>query len=410
MWPFSSGGKDTYLVVDMGSASVGAAVVVLESGSVPSIVYRTRVPLAIRDRLSWDQYARTMSSYLSQAILRVSKHAERRLKQAGAPRSYSGIQVMFASPWFTTSIHTVTEQFPAPQPVTEALLTEITENAVEAFQKEAADVLQSRAFSDGARVIEHERTGIRINGYQVEDPYDKEANDLTMTLFLSAVPDAVSQHVEQTIGEYADISDMTMRSQSYVTSTVITSLLPISEAFFIDVGGDRTEVAIMQETQLRHVYSFDVGVNDLVRAVANVFGTGNELAASYLRLHESGFGDETFSQQVEKAVSGAIEQWQAEYKKVRASMKSEGFGSRRGFVLTYGTGGDRFRRSAEEHHTSEQNAPDLYALNQENLAPFVSLRDDRQFDSHLVMEALFVALQNGYSVPDASQQFRRKVS
>ena len=310
MWPFSRSNKSTYLVIDLGSASIGVACVVTEPNKEPMIVAHSRIPLAVQSQIEPSSFLKMMMSYLSQALDRVTKKAGKRLRSLNAPTTYEAVFCVFSSPWYATSVHELTEEFDTPRLISSSLVTSLVHDAYGVFVDTDQYVFDRERFESEPLVIEQELIEITLNGYRVSRPYGKTAEHIDMLVFVSAIPNRVADRVERTVGEYVDISNITFRTQPTVSHYAFREIYEaVQHAQTVMIGGEHTEIVAIEYGVPVAVYSFPLGFNEIVRKAGDKLTTGNELALSLLSLHGTDHLDDDLKKQLKDAVSDVAHNW-----------------------------------------------------------------------------------------------------
>lgn len=391
---FSRHSGETVLVLDMGSASIGAGVVVLTPDDKPRVAYMTRIPLAVQDKLEPSSFLKIMSSYLTQALERVQKHAPAHLKPLDAPTSISSVYATFSAPWYASAIHTAHESFEQPQSIDSSFIESLIEHARETFVENEENYFAGERFTAAPRLIETEVTDIRINGYQTPDPIGKAASDLDVTVFFSAIPQTVAERVEQSIGQFFDISDLTYHTQPHVLYRGIDQYTAMFQnLLLIEVSGDRTEIGAIRDSSLQHVYSFSFGSNDLVRRVATALETGNELAASFIQMYRHGQADDELAEQLRETIDTVLSEWVEQCEAIFCSVRDDQYWSRHAVIVGNIDMSDLFTAAinADAPPDSERGTLSITGIDTERIQDVVAFRDEDDCDPFIAFEALFAA-------------------
>lgn len=260
------------LIIDIGSSSVGAALVSASKGVAPKILFSTRAPIALQNNSDRKDSLAAMVSALDPAIKAVSD------KHIPAHKSH----IFFSSPWYVSETNILKTDHDAP--------VTITRHAIEQIAKEAEKNFVAGSKSDG-EVVEHRIIRTRLNGYETQNPYNKKAKSVELAFYISIVNRDVLESVRRVVGKYFHIRNNEVSSFPLAAWNTISRILPAERDFLIvDVRGEMTDVSLVTDGALIKNLSFPQGKDSLIKSVVDGSGQSPTAALSLLdvALHEHG--------------------------------------------------------------------------------------------------------------------------
>jgi cell division protein FtsA len=118
-------------------------------------------------------------------------------------------------------------------------------------------------------------TEVVVDGVRVVDPLRFQGKNLQVTVFSVFAPDTY-QRVLASLAADLDLQLMRLVAGPFA----LACALPVGEAIFLDVGGDRTDVAMVRQGMPVALASFPLGSRTLTRQMAASMGLSFERAES----------------------------------------------------------------------------------------------------------------------------------
>jgi hypothetical protein len=214
---------------------------------------------------------------------------------------------VFASPWAVTQTKIATINKPDGFVVTKELVDKVIAEQENIFETE---VLSHADLGDKLQAIEKRVVQIKLNGYEVENPYGKKATRADISLFISLIPKAV-------VDKVFDISMSTYHPKgTAIFSLPLASFSTIREVFhndrdfiFIDVGGELSDISVIRDGLILETASFPLGRHFLTRKVAKSFATTESEAVSLVKMYHDGHAETAVAERLEPVLSEARKQW-----------------------------------------------------------------------------------------------------
>jgi hypothetical protein len=150
-----------------------------------------------------------------------------------------------------------------------------------------------------------------VNGYPVRFPVGRQADDFEMTLFLSALPQALNRSVERICQRHFPDSTIELYSATGVYFSVLRRMFPDERSFIIThIGGETTDVSVVKENAITETISFPLGRNFVIRRLMDeISGITPSVALSMINVHQSGNSAPKMSQKLQDVLSQVESDW-----------------------------------------------------------------------------------------------------
>jgi len=298
-----------FLVVDIGSASVGAALALSRRDDVPKVIYDTRAFMPFSEELTLRRYRSDMLKALRAALDDLRKNGLPHLKFTSlgslSPRyAYCSL----SSPWYVSQTRMVTRREQIPVRVTRAYIEKIVNEEKKHFLAEEA---HKRFPKSDPYVFEESAMRITLEGYPVARPEGKRARDVSVTSVFSAAARRTLARVAEEIHSFGGV-------ETLLASFPVTSLRAVRavsgkegalSALLLDVGGEVTDVSLVRGGIIASNASFPVGYRTIVRGLAHDLKTSIAEARSLLRAEHEGAVSHMHKGRVGKAIGKREEEW-----------------------------------------------------------------------------------------------------
>lgn len=301
------------LLVDIGSASVGAALVTMEKGRAPHIVASIRENISFQEVLSSARFLLAMN----QALDKVLKTLEEKVKTTGAP---SHVFCTLSSPWFilkTRNLHIARkEEFV----VTERALEEFIDEDIERLKEELKETLPPQ----DVRIIEKTIIHIKLNGYEIKNPYKQKTSQMEMSATIGVSSGRVIQSIERKINNFFHTKSVHFGAFPVAAFNTIRDIFPTEKNFlFLDITGEATDVSRVENDLLVRTVSFPRGKNFFIREISARLRTVHEEATTLFSMFLRDELEATQRSQVTDIVTQVEEEWLSRFEKAIMTL-SEG--------------------------------------------------------------------------------------
>lgn len=371
------------LLIDIGSASVGGALVKIEKDKAPHILATVREDISFQEELSSTRFVMAMNHTLD----RVLKNIQTKAKDMGAPAS---IFCTLSSPWFilkSRHIHIAREK---AFEVTSRSLEEFLNEDIEKLKEELKETLPPK----DVRVVEKNIIQMKLNGYEVKNPYGREVSqmELTMTVGISSL--RVIRSIERKLGNFFHTTALHFGVFPIVAFNAVRDMFPDEKNFlFIDITGEATDVSLVNNDLLVGTMSFPYGKNFFIREISTGLHTPQEEATSLFNMFLSGTLHSSKQNDVKNLVEYVENKWLARFEKTLSALSATGMLPLKVFFTADTDIAELFSKiigkTKMEIHAGEPF--EINHLDQFIVAKFVSFESEVIRDPFLVVEALLAA-------------------
>jgi len=313
----SFGGKQNaqpVLIVDIGSASVAAAIAIFTPGKIPTIVAASRAPIAFQEEFDVARFRLSMLDAVGTACGNVSRELTTRSGNKNLPRKAF---VIFGSPWYASQTRIVSSTQSAPFRMTPVVLDRLTKREVDLFLKGG----DGGARGADARLMEQHMIRIALNGYETNEPFGKEATSLTATLFISLCSQAVSERVAATIKKTFYSDTIEFHSFPFAAYDTIKNMKSAPDYFLhVDMGGEITDISLVERDALLETATFPIGKRTILRELAKSLKTTTNEALSLVRLANESRLSASHQDKVGKTLTDISATWVSQFEQALAGM------------------------------------------------------------------------------------------
>jgi len=302
------GVSETAIIFDIGSASVGAALVQLQDPGKPKILYSTRKDMNFVQDITSERLISGMRSSMESAALDlqksgVAKHGGRNIKK---------IYCVFSAPWYVSQTKTVHSSFNKDKTITDSHIDKIVKNEEIEFVDTASSEYANKK-KEELHILEHNIVQMRLNGYEVTDAHGKRAKSLDLSIFMSMIPDVAAQTAIKAVSKVFHTENLHMHSFGLASYSVLRSIFADTDDFIlVDVSGEVTDVLLVKDDVLIESATFPFGKNKLARDLSKSIGTTPEEAISRVVLHGKGDVEGVVVLgKTQELVSGLKDKWNA---------------------------------------------------------------------------------------------------
>lgn len=244
------------IILDIRSASIGGAFVELHAQSAPTVLFTTRQKNFSKEHRDPKEFISVMYKTLASVLETLQTDGARAIGQK--IKHTIPVYVVYSSPWFMSQTKSIRLKKTKPFIFTEDMFKKIISKET-LFQKE-----------EGVEKIESDITHVVVNGYELKDPYEKKINEIDIAFYLSAISSQTKETIEKTIKEVFNTPHIIHRTNTLVTFSTLRHVFSHTPNFlFIEIGGEVTDVGIVEQNTLTHSITVPVGYHEFVRALQN---------------------------------------------------------------------------------------------------------------------------------------------
>lgn len=376
------------LVLDIGSASVGAALVLYEDGEQPRILYTKRILVSFAKKTSSKQLVSAMAESLGRLMDFVQKEGLKHLTFTKVGhKQIDDVHVVLASPWYLCQTHVLRETKEKGFVIT----TEKIQYMLDEHSEKVRSTLKSQKsmFSEDVEELETRAMSVSLNGYYTDKPHGKYARSLEISVFTSVYPKAVRTTIERAVNTAVHIDDIYFHSFSLASFAVLRGLfVTFPRYLLVDVTGEVTDVGVIEEGVLTDSASFPVGKHNVLRILEDKLGLSGAEARSLLHRYRVGDVSEALKEKIEAAVNNLKEDWSEGFDEV---FKNYGGGMpHKVFFLA----DEDCRACVKEwmlnYLGAKEKERQIVAVTEKTLEPFIGHSGSISRDMYLSIDALYM--------------------
>ena len=176
LFSFFSHKKEVVMIVDIGSASVGAALARISSDPKiqPIITGSVRTQLEFQEHLRFDRFVNLMLGAVESSITSLFKVSKEK------PRI---VHCFMASPWYASQVRKTSLKKDKRFVFTKDIFNSIVNDEARRFEEE--EIANYTRLKEHTYFIEKQVVNIALNGYHTENPFGVMAQNVELSLFLS---------------------------------------------------------------------------------------------------------------------------------------------------------------------------------------------------------------------------------
>lgn len=373
-------GENITLLIDIGSASVGGALVKIEKDKAPHILATVREDISFQEELSSTRFVMAMNH----ALDRVLKTIQTKTKVAGVPTQ---IFCTLSSPWFILKSRHINVSKADAFEVTPRVLEEFLNEDIEKLKEELKETLPPK----DVRIIEKNIVQMKLNGYEIKNPYGQKTTRMEVSMMVGVSSMRVIQSIEKKLGNFFHTTSLRFGVFPVAAFSVVRDIFPTEKNFlFLDITGEATDVSLVSNELLVRTVSFPYGKNFFIREISAGLHTPHEEAVSLLNMFLAGTLDSSKQNEVKNLVEHAENEWIIRFEKMLTLLSGKGVLSRRVLFTADTDIAELFSRiigkTKMELRASEPF--EVKHLDQFIVAKFVSFESEVIRDPFLVVEAL----------------------
>lgn len=362
---------DLVLSIGSGSGSVYGAIVEFENDAHPAILATHESKFPIKKSVTAESITSHMVGALHTVVSELSKKHKRKIRTA---------HIVFASPWFSSSSKSLSLNKPKEFVVNEKVIDKLTDDYVQKIAEYAA--------MTKSVIIEKTLSDVRLNGYEIRDPFGKSAKNLDVSIYVSTAPEEINKKIESEIYSVIHPSAIKFHTFPFVAQNVTRSIFSPQDDFaFVDIGSEISDVLIVRRGAIYSQASFPIGSNHLARKIATHLETEPELAASMLSLYSSDTASDEVNSKIKKVVEAFAEEWGIGFTH-SVNRDDKSFGS---FVPQRAY----FASNPTTHKVYvdiiSRQIPDVVPLSRESLSQFVRFDGSEPPNVFMIIEAIYLS-------------------
>ncbi len=373
------------MILDIGSGSVGAALVSLGEGHKPKVVYSVREDILFQDEFKFDRFLSSMLKTTESVLGKLQKKSSVKVKN---------MYCVLSAPWYVSRAKIVGIKSAKPVVFTKKKIDDLIKKEIDGIKKDF-DTRYKDLTKFGAEIIEVENIFMKLNGYATNDPFGKSAESFEAHLYISMSSQQVIKAIKEKVNKTFAVRNLMFHSFSLSAFSTLRDMYSnLNDFTFMDISGEMTEMSVVRQGALIETVSFSLGKNFILRAIASHLGTVSDDALSSFALHM----DEKMSGESKKKMVSTLEfvqkEWLDAFRKNLISLSARTVLPGKIFIITDTPFGQWFSGVLKEGNYSKVSLMgdtfDAEVINPKVLAKFVQFDLNVTRDSFIIIESLFV--------------------
>ncbi len=312
--------EELAVIFDIGSGSVGGALVALSSFGNPSVFYTVRHEMKLQKSLNLDfkRFISSMQETFSGVFRDLEKSGLSHLRFTKFGESLpKTVYCTLSSPWYVSHMRAITLSKKESFRVSKKILSLLVEKEIEEFKKtESQKYFSGGSTEKDVEFIEAKTIRLKLNGYEVENPYDKETQTLEALLYLCVAPRAVLENIRKKTRQVLQYKSIFFHSFAFTYFNIICDIWEHELSFlFVDISREVTEVSLVRDGVIVALMSFPIGRNTFIRKVVEVFKVSSYEGLSLLNIYMEGKGSKEVVSRLNVVLGDAKEEWLSSFGK-----------------------------------------------------------------------------------------------
>ena len=295
--------KKYALLIDIGSASVTAAIVFFEN-NISTIIATETTSISILSDLTYYRFEKEMQKALTTSLNKILK---------GNSMPFHFINVCLSSPWYASQVRIAKLVRSTPFIASKSILDDMVKRELNSFEED--EIKTKNLAGDTVRLVESQTIRVRLNGYDVVEPVGLSAKELELTIFLSIASERTLRDIEDIISRVyaAPVMFSSFLSMTYL---VARDFFPHEENFvLIDIGGEVTDISLVKKNGLQQSFSFPCGKNYILRRLSECLKRTIPESKTLWALHAENKTNGVVKERCEDVLVSAKNEWQTLFQK-----------------------------------------------------------------------------------------------
>lgn len=299
------------LIYDIGSSTVGAALVTLEKNKKPIVHYTVRRPLTFQKQIDPEKLIFAKKNALKEVTEIILKTGISNLKlDIHKNIKIHDIYCVLGPPWYVSKTAIIKIEKPESFQIDKNTVDTLLEHQEEEFKKS----LLNEGGVDNLTVLEKKIVHAKADGYAVQVLSGRKMRTLELSVFLSISENRILTHIKEVLHPFFSFKKIHFHSFPLAYFSTSRDIFPqISDFLAVDIRGELTEISLVQRGVLIETVSFPLGRHSLVRMFAEKLSFTPEVALSFLKLYTSGKIERSMKLQIQDVINLAEKDWRVTF-------------------------------------------------------------------------------------------------
>lgn len=254
------------LIIDIGSASVGAGLVRISRRDTPTLLLSHRAPIMLREALSGSELARGTIAALRETLTLISRRAVLYTESGRVePQRIDDIVCICASPWYLPKTKLLRINRDSSFSLSRSLIGKLLGDEAALTHSES---LGASVGKEELELIERLILSVRLNGYDTKNVFAEDIKSAELGLFASFMPGTFGASVRRELERVFTARPVVFHSFPLMFYLAMRALAPdLSRTLLVDVAGEVTDVILVEDGMIRGIASFPHGKRSIRRSL-----------------------------------------------------------------------------------------------------------------------------------------------
>lgn len=340
---FTSRNEEISLIFDIGSGTLGCAIVKFNKGKSPQILYTYREPIVSKRNIDSEGLTQAMIKTLNSVCDVVLRDGFAHLPNPkNSIKRINKVHYVFSSPWVLSQTKVITVEKETEVLVTRELIESIIKDEEKGFERMYSEGNYSDTFDFDVDIIERNVVQVNLNGYTTHNPFGKYAHKIEVPFFLSVISRKVVGKIDDVVRKHFSPHGHKAHSCILLSCITLRDMFHAEDDFmFVDIHGELTDIGIVKNGVLVQAASFPLGINTIVRKVSKELSTTPQVAESQIRIFLEGKTDDKISVIMKGVLNKIRREWVALFHEALDDLNAHGVIPHKIFLIV-GSGMERF--------------------------------------------------------------------
>ncbi len=318
--------KDVTLLIDIGNGSIALAFVLFTPDSNPYVLYSSRLPFVMAEKIDEAQLLSSTATLLSELLKRAMLEGFTDEYWKNNSKHFRHALISFSSPWFVSKTKHLHLEQKDTFIITERFVEDVIENEAKIFKNEMVTSDYGATFSSPIEVVEKTIVHSKINGYTLRDVIGKRTKMFDTYVCLSVIAKSISDKITDIVFTQTHIPKDRMLIHTFplVSFGAIQEVYVADTDFLImDVTGEATDITLVQNNIILQTVSFPSGRNFVIRQIAQTLAISPEIAESNFHLWSSQKATDEITQEMQVILAEVEKEWAIYFENALAELFSD---------------------------------------------------------------------------------------
>lgn len=159
-------------------------------------------------------------------------------------------------------------------------------------------------------ILEKDVTNVMINGYSLQNPFNKQVKKLDVSFYASFIEKKVIEDIEKSIKKSLNISDIKFKTYTLNKFNAIrNTFLNVANYISIDVGEKYTDVFVVENNALKYRKFFEIGSQQFIADIAEKCSLNPQIVSSEINMSLLGELKQKCNPEIESSLNDQKKKW-----------------------------------------------------------------------------------------------------